>query len=212
MDGGSAVTQRPPTAPTIEAVTRRVRTAAELRRELRRRRLADEDGERRARNGQDAPPPERGRHGKLLTAPAIAAEDGTPAAAGAQMRVVQRPIDRYRQRDQITARQAQGADHLRDDYEFGICGAHDRSKSTGSGGAKGYADLQLDAATRYRKAVAALGPRLSAIVVPVVVGDAGGGEISVGALAKARGEKSEQHLMGAFKIGLDVLADHYGLP
>ena len=167
--------------------------------------------ERKAKNGQDAPPPERERHGRLLKVSAIAGEDGTPAAAGAQMRRVQSPIDRYHSRDQITSRQAQAADQLRNDYEFGICGAHDQSKGSGSGGIIGYADLQLDAATRYKRACAALGPRLSAIVLPVVIGDSGGGEITVASLAKSRGEKTVKYMMGAFRIGLDILADHYGL-
>lgn len=205
-------------APTLDDVERRIKASQALRRQqlngqrrdIVRQRLADEDGQRRARNGQDAPPDERGKHGKLLDVSAIASEDGTPAAAGAKMRRVQSPVDRYHARDQITSRQAQAADNLRNDYELGICGAHDQTKGTGSGGIVGFADLQLDAATRYKRAIYALGWRLRAIVEPVVIGDSGGGEITVGDLAKSRGE-NEKAVMGVFRLGLDTLADHYGL-
>jgi len=44
-----------------------------------------------------------------------------------------------------------------------------------------------------------------------VIGDSGGGEITVASLAKSRGEKTVKYMMGAFRIGLDILADHYGL-
>lgn len=211
----------PPTslAPALDDITKRIKLSQRLHRQLAQqqrsaiiaRRRADDEAAARARGGLSEPTKERGKRGSLVAVSAIASDEGVPAAAGAKMRRVQSPVDRYHARGHISSRQAQAADNLRNDYEFGICGAHDTSKASGSGGARGYADLQLDAATRHKKALAAMGPRLSAIVIPVVIGDAGGGEITVGMLARSRGEKSEQQLMGVFKIGLDVLADHYRL-
>jgi hypothetical protein len=70
--------------------------------------------------------------------------------------------------------------------------------------------VQINAATAYRRACQALGPRLSAIVEPVILGYADGGEITVAMLAR-RLDRGRMELMGVFRAGLDRLMDHYGL-
>lgn len=119
------------------------------------------------------------------------------------------------------------ADDIRSDWEFGIIGVRAGERVVSGGGPISLTDAQLDAATAYRLAVQAMGPRVSAIVLPIVIGDAAGGEITVDTLA-ARQNAGEAHLgeitagqlasrlrqhekriMGVLAIGLEILADHY---
>lgn len=153
------------------------------------------------------PTAERERHGHLVAAAAIATEK-EGALPGVKMHRTQSPIERYAIRGSLSLRQSEAATDLRDDWEFGIIGAFDSTRRGAGGGPAGITDAQLDAATAYRQAVQAMGKSISAIVLPVVIGDAAGGEITVDTLARRRRE-DRKHIMGALKIGLDTLADHY---
>lgn len=157
------------------------------------------------------PTPERTRHGAVLTVASISTE-AEAARPGVTMRRVQSPIERYAARGSITNRQAEAAYDLRADYEFGVVGARDGSRydwQSGAGaGTAGLSAAQLDAATAYRRAVQALGKSISAVVLPVVIGCADGSDITVEAIANHRNEDRKQ-VMGALKLGLDALADHY---
>lgn len=149
----------------------------------------------------------RAQHGKVVEAPAIGTE-AEPAHAGMRMRRVQAPVERYAARDLLTKRQVDAAMDLRADWEFGICGVRDGDRYSGTRSGLGLTDGQIDAATAYRHAVQSIGKSASAIVLPVVIGDAAGGEITVETLAARRSEDRKQ-VMGMLKLGLDSLADHY---
>ena len=166
------------------------------------------------RAGEDGPTDERKMHGSFVQTSAISGSDGRPAQAGTKMYRSQIPIERYRSRGEISERQATAGLRLRNDWEIGICGARQRDilGSKAVHGPVGYSDMQLDAAMKYRDAVRVLGPAARAIVEPVVCGDEAGGDVTVGMLAKSRADMTAQQLFGAFKIGLDTLANHYGLP
>lgn len=152
----------------------------------------------------------RSQHGAIIEAASIATEDA-PAVPGVRMRRVQAPVERYLVRGWLSKRQAEAAVDLRSDWEFGIVGACDSSRYSWHGGGGGFAGLpdgQLDAATAYRRAVEAMGKSISTVVLPIVIGDSAGGEITVEMFAAARGDDRKQ-VMGMLKIGLDALADHY---
>jgi hypothetical protein len=109
----------------------------------------------------------------------------------------------------ITPRQAEAAERLRTDYELGVAGA--RQAASGSGGSTGwyYAEAQLAALRRYQAAIAALGP-LDLHVKIIVLGEPGSGDISISELARSL-RRNRQEVAGILKLGLDTLADHYGL-
>ena len=67
--------------------------------------------------------------------------------------------------NEFTRQHVQACERLRDDHEIG----QGVNLGLGSGGGLGPADAQMDAMARYRAAVRALGPRLWAIVDPVVI-------------------------------------------
>lgn len=154
------------------------------------------------------PTPERYRHGKIVGAASIATED-SEAIPGARVHRVQTPIERYARRGSITERQALAADDLRSDWEFGIIGIRSGAQVGKGGGPAEMSAAQLDAATAYRHAVRALGHRLSEIVLPIVIGNAAGGEITAETLAARFAGYDRKQVMGALKIGLETLADHY---
>lgn len=166
------------------------------------------------RADDEAPTDERRQHGAFDVTRAISGSDGEPAAFGSKMHRSQSPIERYERRREISKRQATAANRLRDDWEIGIVGVRRRDMlgAKAAHGAYGYSDLQIHAATNYQRAVQALGKLLCWIVLTVVLGDDAGGDVTVGMIAKSRGDTSTQQLFGVFKHGLDVLAEHYGLP
>jgi len=132
--------------------------------------------------------------------------DGETMRAGEVVRVVQPPLDRYQKRKVITPRQHTAGARLADDYQLGVLGARDPEARGGARNAGGLTEAQLIAATAYRKAVQALGPRLSAIVLAVCCE-----EMSAEKLAELRLQDPRQ-VLGVLKIGLDHLGDHYGEP
>jgi hypothetical protein len=168
------------------------------------------------------PTKERLRHGKIVKAASIATEK-EDAQPGIRMYRTQPPIERYASRGQITERQALAAADLRTDYEFGIIGLRDGSmyERAGAAGPASMSDAQLDAATRYREAQQAIGRRIAEVVIPIVVGNEAGGDVSAEGLAqiitqrRRESDKSSERgidrkqIMGILKVGLDMLADHY---
>jgi hypothetical protein len=104
----------------------------------------------------------------------------------------------------LSPRQAQAAEQLRDDWELGIAGA--REPASGSVGATGwyYAEARLAAIRRYQTAVAKLGPMARYVLYIAVV------EISLSQLARWIGS-NRQEVAGVLKLGLETLADHYGI-
>lgn len=155
----------------------------------------------------NAPTDERRGRSAFLSAPAIGTEAG-PARAGTRMYRALTTLERLLRDGGITARQYDGGERLRIDYELGIQGARD---TTGSGGFTGYyyAEARLAAIGSYRRAAAALGP-LWRYVLPVCVGLDGGGDVTISGLSKLLG-RNRQEIAGIVKLGLDTLADHYEL-
>jgi hypothetical protein len=130
--------------------------------------------------------------------------EGETIRAGETIRVVQPPLDRYQKRKIITPRQHRAGAKLADDYQLGILGARDPEAKGSSGVKVGLSEAQILAAEAYRKAVQAMGKRLSSIVIAVCCEEK---DISVIA---TRRDLDPKQLMGALKIGLDHLGDHYG--
>lgn len=157
----------------------------------------------------NAPTAERLARGRLVECSAIGTEAG-PAQAGSRMFRALPTIERLARDGSLSGRQRDAADRYRDDYELAM-GAHDGS---GAGSARYgwyYPDAQLAALECTAKASAALGPRVLAVVQPIVLGYPGGGDITLADLARNTG-RNRQELAGVLKLGLDVLADHYELP
>jgi hypothetical protein len=150
-----------------------------------------------------APTPERRRRSAFLVGPAVATEAG-PARAGTRVYRALSTVERMVRAGAVEPRQAQAADRLRDDWELGVVGA--REPASGSVGSAGwyYAEARLAALRRYQNALAALGP-LTPCVAWVVLG-----EFSLSALARIL-DRNRQEVAGVLKLGLDTLADHYGL-
>lgn len=187
------------------------------------RRQAEEDAER-ANRGKMLPTPQRKQHGSIIET-TVVGTDTESAKAGARVRRTQSPIERYSKRGLISERQAMAADDLRADWEFGLVGIKGGDRLAVGGGIIHVSDAQLDAATAYRQAVQAIGQRVAAIVLPIVIGDAAGGEINALMLARrdgahigaevtagelaARSKQNEKRIMGVLVVGLDMLADHY---
>ena len=90
-------------------------------------------------------------------------------------------------------------ERLKDDFEIG----EGVSLGKGGGGDIGPLDAQLDARTRYRAAVRAVGPSLCGILLPVALSG-----WTVKQWAAARG-MSENKAAGYMIAALDRLQDHY---
>lgn len=154
------------------------------------------------------PTAERYHHGGIVEAISIATEDAE-ATPGVRVHRSQSPIERYTSRGLISMSQSLAADQLRADWEFGIVGVKSGTRSGTGGGPAEMSAAQLDAATAYREATQDLGQHISAIVLPIVIGDASGGEITVEMLARRFAGYDRRQIMGALKLGLTVLAEHY---
>jgi len=100
---------------------------------------------------------------------------------------------------EVTQQHLQAAERLRDDYEI----SEGVNLGKGSGGDAGPLDVQLDARTRYRTAVTAVGPSLCAVLLPVVLS-----AWTVKEWAEDRG-MSETKAAGYLIAALDRLQDHY---
>jgi hypothetical protein len=155
----------------------------------------------------NAPTPERRRRSAFLVTPAVATEAG-PARAGSRVHRALSTLDRLLRNGTISPRQAQAGNRLRDDFELGLLGA--REPASGSGGATGwyYAEARLAALRRYQQALCAVYP-MARYVLPII-GVPGHGDVSISDLARFLG-RNRQEVAGVLKLGLDTLADYYGL-
>lgn len=157
----------------------------------------------------NAPTPERDRRSHFVSMAAIGTEQ-EQARAGLRMWREMPPIERMHRDGSLSDRQRDAGTRLRDDYDLGIIGGRDAlGGHAGAALGYGYAERRLTAVRAYQDATRALGPRLAAIVVPIVTGIVGGGDLTVAALARMLG-RNRQEVSGQLKIGLDILADFYG--
>jgi hypothetical protein len=150
-----------------------------------------------------APTPERQRRCAFVVTPAVATEAG-PAQAGSRVYRASSSVERLLRRAAIDPRQAQAAERLRDDWELGVVGA--REPASGSVGSTGwyYAEARLAALRSFQMARKKLGP-MQTYVLPVVID-----ELSLTELARWT-RCNRQEVAGILKLGLDTLADHYGI-
>ena len=100
---------------------------------------------------------------------------------------------------EITVQHLRAAERLRDDHELG----EGVNLGVGAGGEAGPLDVQLSARSRYRAAVAAVGPSLCAILLPVVLS-----AWTVKQWSEERG-MSETKAAGYLIAALDRLRDYY---
>lgn len=120
-----------------------------------------------------------------------------------KVRVCLPPVELYLRRGQITARMCAAARRLRDDYDLGICGARDPERKGGTAAGEPMSAAQLMAARAYAKAVQAVGPRLSVVLLATVCEELWASEIG------ARVGERRDGVMALLRAGLDALADHY---
>jgi hypothetical protein len=149
------------------------------------------------------PTPERRRRSAFVVGPAVATEAG-PAQAGSRVYRASSTIERMLRTGAIEPRQAQAADRLRNDFELGVIGA--REPATGSVGSTGwyYAEARLAALRSFQMARKKLGP-MQGYVIAIVID-----ELSLTNLARWI-RCNRQEVAGVLKLGLDTLADHYGI-
>jgi Domain of unknown function (DUF6456) len=153
------------------------------------------------------PTPERRRRSSFGLIPAPAT-DSTPARAGVRVYRAVPTLERLAKRGVIEPRQLVAGQRLRDDFELGIVGA--REAAAGSTGPTSwtYAEAMLAAVRRYEMAIAALGP--TADFVQIVCLEPDRGDISLAAMARRLGQ-NRQAISGIIRLGLQKLADFYGL-
>ena len=157
------------------------------------------------------PPPERRKHDTLLAETRIERDlSGREIARTVGVRVAaQTPIDRYLSQGHISPDQWWGGDEIRSAFErssFEII-AKSRWDAQPTGGLNDFASVSLAACAArrdYRQAIESLPPRLAPIIVHVCClrGYAADWAISKG-LPRGDG-------MALLRLGLDLLADHYG--
>ena len=155
----------------------------------------------------NAPTPERRRRSTFALAPAIGTESEI-ARAGTRMYRSLTTLERLARDGSITPRQAEAGEHLRTDYELGIAGARNHAGNA-SATDWHYAEARLNAVRSFQAASTALGP-LWSYVAPIAIGNPGMGECSISTLARSLGT-NRQETAGIVKLGLNTLADHYGL-
>jgi hypothetical protein len=116
-------------------------------------------------------------------------------------------LEVMQRRGALTPRQADAGRRLYEDWAIGICGARNSEPGGNGNDPGGYADRQLDAATRYRKAREAVGPRMWPCLFSISCD-----EWSIERFANERGGGTDRRGWAAIlKLSLDVLADFYGL-
>ncbi|MBM3490306.1 MAG: hypothetical protein FJX68_07625 [Alphaproteobacteria bacterium] len=124
------------------------------------------------------------------------------------------PLDRYRQRGNLSERQWRAGDRLRADHFLaGLELRVVQSYSLGSSGDAGWqmpaGERQAAARERLRRALLAAGPRLSAILIAVACQERPAG--GIGGEVGRSGRNAEVAGMTLLTLALDVLADQYGL-
>lgn len=149
--------------------------------------------------------PERRAHAAAVVDRLLDHRIGSPKG-----RLIQTPIDRLAARETITPRMHTAGVRLRSDFDLGVVGARDTDSENMAGIRLGFgpgmvSDVQLDAYSRYKRAVASLGVHMGAVVVAVCCY-----EMDVTRVAEQQGDNRSE-VMGVLKTGLKTLADHYGL-
>jgi hypothetical protein len=144
--------------------------------------------------------PSRDQHGL------VAIEPVSDRAGAMKARAVS-SLERMRNRGQLSQRQANAGARLYEDWAIGICCARD---ADGNGSTVhdpgGYADRQLDAATRYRKAREAVGARMWRVTFMVCCE-----EWTLERFANEYGGGTDRKGWAAIlRLSLDTLADFYG--
>lgn len=138
-------------------------------------------------------------------------------------RRMQRMFDRLYARGTLDARHLSACQRLLNDYEAGVegasIGATDWGREPVDGGRRDglpsveYGWARLEALKRYQSAVKALGPRVSHLVLWVVIEDRSVEAYARRATGDGIGSKEDaRHWTGALKLALSLLADHYGEP
>ncbi len=119
------------------------------------------------------------------------------------------PLQRLHDKNpaEITSEHLTAANRLRDDYETAQGAA-----GIGSGGGSGKGDGDktqgmLDAAARYRDAIQAVGTRLCAVMLPVVLSG-----WTVADLIRHTPDANPHRMQGRLCAALDRLAEHYAPP
>lgn len=145
---------------------------------------------------------DRAQHNAVVVEPREATPGGFIVRSGARVQPV---VERLQRRGQLTRRQHAAAAELYRCWALGVCGAKDRQAVNGSWEPAGYADAQLAALARYREARDLLGGRLWPIVFSVAIDD-----VPVTRWAESHRENTQAQ-MGVLRVGLDMLADLFGL-
>lgn len=138
---------------------------------------------------------------------------------GGVQRIAQAPLDRLYARHAITKRQFDAGDRFREDaYEAGMvpsgtAGMEPGDRRYGSRTPQFMAATRADAHARWVEAQAILG-RLYPMVDEVCwAAEPGDRLMDIGArvLGLPRGRTSEASALVVLRVGLDTLADHYGM-
>ena len=151
----------------------------------------------------NAPTPERKRRSSFAVTPPVATEKG-PAQAGQRVFRAVSTLDRLLRSGAINQRQHQAGERFRNDWEIGLDGAREATSGSHSTTGWYYADAQLDAVRRLKRAALCLGPTIY-VVWFVAVRDE-----TLAHSAKIFSH-NRQEAAGILKIGLTALAAHYGL-
>jgi len=148
---------------------------------------------------------ERAQHAAAIIDRSIGTAIGAPRG-----RLIQNPLDRLFVRNTITQRMYSAGAKLKEDFEIGLLGARDTEGNfhLGIKGQSNHAwvpDVRLDAITRFKGAMKALGAPLGTVLVAFCCYDR-----DVVKIAAQQGRNRDK-VMGIVEIGLETLADHYGM-
>jgi hypothetical protein len=149
--------------------------------------------------------PERAQHAAAIIDRNIGTAIGTPRG-----RLIQNPLDRLAVRESITPRMHAAGMRLKEDFEVGLLGAKDAEGNFALGirGQANHAwvpDVQLDAIRRFKLAMIAVGAHVGAVLVAFCCYDR-----DVVKIAVQQGRNRDK-VMGIVEVGLETLADHYGM-
>lgn len=149
--------------------------------------------------------PERAQHAAAIIDRNISTAIGHPRG-----RLIQAPLDRFAARGSITGRMYSAGLQLKADFEIGLLGGRESSGEFVLGIKGGpdkpwIPDIQIDAMTRFKRAMKALGAHVGAVVVAVCCY-----ERDVAQIAREQ-SRNRDKVMGVLEDGLKTLADHYRL-
>ena len=165
----------------------------------------DRNGVEVTTQSDDRGPPERWQHSAHL-------DERSERGAPARRRVLDvAPLDHYRRRQMIDGRQFLAGDRLR--QAWSLAGIEQRVTpryaEPGDKGVTVLVDLKNDGMMRYLVAMRAVGPQLAHVLLHVVCMERLASEWAQ--LKGTNGRYAEQSGMLALRMGLDALAQHYGI-